>query len=50
MITAFMKADVFWSLFAMPIGLTICFGPALIAWLLSPADPSDEPIKSPAKR
>jgi hypothetical protein len=29
-----MKPDVFWSLFAMPIGLTICFAPAVIVWLL----------------
>jgi hypothetical protein len=29
-----MKADVFWSLFAMPIGLIICFSPAVIVWLL----------------
>jgi hypothetical protein len=33
-IIAFMKPDVFWSLFAMPIGLTICFAPAVIVWLL----------------
>jgi hypothetical protein len=42
-ITAFMKSDVFWSLFAMPIGLLICFGPALVVWLLSGFDePSTE--------
>jgi hypothetical protein len=49
-ITAFMKSDVFWSLFAMPIGLVICFGPALVAWIFSsnkagePA-PSSQPVK-----
>ena len=26
--------DVFVSFFAMPIGITICFGPALAYWLL----------------
>lgn len=30
-----MKSDVFWSLFAMPIGVTLCFGPAILAWLLA---------------
>jgi hypothetical protein len=32
--TAFMKCDVFWSLFAVPIGLLVCFGPALLAYAL----------------
>jgi hypothetical protein len=41
-ITAFMKADVFWSLFAMPIGLVICFGPALVAWALCDSKESCE--------
>lgn len=24
--------DIFWSIFAMPIGLVLCFGPVLVAW------------------
>jgi hypothetical protein len=24
--------DAFWSFFAMPIGVTICFGPAVVVW------------------
>lgn len=47
-ITAFMKSDVFWSLFAMPIGLIICFGPALIAWALCDSkEEAAEPAKAP---
>jgi hypothetical protein len=38
-----MKSDVFWSLFAMPIGLVICFGPALVAWAL--CNNKEEPAK-----
>jgi hypothetical protein len=25
--------DKFWSIFTMPIGLIVCFGPALLYWL-----------------
>ncbi len=25
--------DKFWSIFTMPIGVFICFGPALLVWL-----------------
>lgn len=25
--------DKFWSIFAMPIGVFLCFGPALLVWL-----------------
>ncbi|MCZ7636571.1 MAG: hypothetical protein M5U12_11440 [Verrucomicrobia bacterium] len=28
-----MSWDQFWSIFAMPIGLMICFGPMVVAWL-----------------
>ena len=28
-----MSYDQFWSIFAMPIGLLICFGPAVVVWL-----------------
>ena len=24
--------DAFWSIFGMPIGVTLCFGPALVVW------------------
>lgn len=24
--------DAFWSIFGMPIGVAICFGPALVVW------------------
>jgi hypothetical protein len=27
--------DKFWSVFAMPIGLALCFGPAVIVWWLT---------------
>jgi hypothetical protein len=27
--------DKFWSIFAMPIGLALCFGPAMIVWRLT---------------
>ena len=27
--------DKFWSIFAMPIGVALCFGPALIVWWLT---------------
>lgn len=26
--------DKFWSIFAMPIGVALCFGPVLVAWWL----------------
>ena len=25
--------DKFWSIFCFPIGLLICFGPVIVAWL-----------------
>jgi hypothetical protein len=28
-----MTSDQFWSIFAMPIGLLVCFGPAVAVWL-----------------
>jgi len=27
--------DAFWSIFAMPIGVTLCFGPAVVVWWLT---------------
>lgn len=35
-----MTSDQFWSFFAMPIGLMICFAPIVVAWLLSASDGS----------
>jgi hypothetical protein len=38
-----MDYDQFWSIFAMPIGVTLCFGPCVIAWFLSGINkPSEE--------
>ena len=38
--------DKFWSIFAMPIGVALCFGPAVIVWWLTkdkePRDPKPE--------
>lgn len=31
----FMTSDQFWSIFAMPIGLLMCAGPMVIAWLIA---------------
>ncbi len=45
-----MKSDVFWSLFAMPIGVMLCFGPAIIAWLVAgEKTPAEAPAKPNAK-
>ena len=27
--------DKFWSIFTMPIGVTLCFGPAVLVWWLT---------------
>jgi len=27
--------DKFWSIFSMPIGLALCFGPAVLVWWLT---------------
>jgi hypothetical protein len=32
--------DKFWSVFTFPLGVLICFGPAIVAWLI-------EELKSP---
>ena len=43
-----MTSDQFWSWFTMPIGVMICFGAVVIAWLFSgptagtKKDPEDE--------
>jgi hypothetical protein len=36
--------DKFWSVFAMPIGLALCFGPAVIVWWLT-KDKASNPDK-----
>jgi hypothetical protein len=37
-----MTSDQFWSFFAMPIGLMICFTPIVVAWLSASAAESDK--------
>jgi hypothetical protein len=37
-----MPFDAFVSILAMPVGLLICFGPALIIWLRAESNNSDE--------
>ena len=32
--------DAFWSYFTMPIGVAICFGPAMLVWWLTHKDES----------
>ncbi|MHB1309121.1 MAG: hypothetical protein ACYDC1_23095 [Limisphaerales bacterium] len=39
-----MTYDQFWSIFAMPIGLMICFGPVALVWLI--AELKDSPPKN----
>jgi hypothetical protein len=36
--------DAFWSILAMPIGVALCFGPAMVVWWLT-----DRPNKSSDK-
>jgi hypothetical protein len=45
-----MKSDVFWSLFAMPIGLLICFGPAILVWLFSDSKAPEAPSADPSTK
>ena len=43
--------DKFFSFFSMPIGLIICFGPALLVWLREEIKASKEPGQdAPAKK
>jgi len=46
-----MLNDKFWSILAMPIGLMLCFGPCIIAWVISgtqkPAE-EDAPVTGKA--
>jgi hypothetical protein len=35
--------DAFWSIFAMPIGVAMCFGPAMVIWWLVDSKKSDTP-------
>ena len=35
--------DKFWSIFTMPLGVALCFGPAMIVfWLTRKKEPSDD--------
>jgi hypothetical protein len=38
--------DAFWSILTMPIGVALCFGPAMIVWWLT-RDKSPDSDKSP---
>ena len=37
-----------WGVFAMPVGLALCFGPVLVAWMLS-KDEAPKTAESSAK-
>ncbi|GEM_PF-1614442 len=39
----FFSNDIFWSFFAMPIGLMVCFTPIVVVWILESA--GDEKAK-----
>ena len=41
--------DKFWSIFAMPLGVALCFGPAMIVWALTEGRRRriDKPDKKP---
>jgi hypothetical protein len=39
--------DKFWSIYTMPIGVALCFGPGLIVWWLTrDKEPRDEKLDS----
>lgn len=39
--------DKFWSIFTMPIGVALCFGPALLVWWLTRGkEPRDDKPES----
>ncbi len=38
--------DKFWSIFAMPIGVAMCFGPAMLVWWLFDRKKSHQDDKS----
>ena len=44
-----MHMDAFWSYFAMPIGVTICFGPAVVVGLLTRRKERETAEKSDSK-
>lgn len=35
--------DKFWSIFSMPIGMTLCFAPAIVVWWLTKDKESSAP-------
>jgi hypothetical protein len=41
--------DKFWSIFAMPIGVAMCFGPAMVIWWFTKDQdrPRDDDSKQP---
>ena len=38
--------DIFRSIFAMPIGVTLCFGPAIVVWWLTKDNKPDDKSSS----
>jgi hypothetical protein len=34
--------DKFWSIFAMPIGVLVCFGPVIVLWMMKEWGNSDK--------
>jgi hypothetical protein len=42
--------DKFWSIFTMPIGVALCFGPALVVWWLTEGAKKSRNDKSKDRR
>jgi hypothetical protein len=42
--------DKFWSIFCVPLGIVICFGPALIAWIRAERKSGPNPSSPNANR
>jgi hypothetical protein len=38
-----------WGIITMPIGVAICFGPALAVWLKTELKPEDKPDAAPLR-
>jgi hypothetical protein len=39
--------DKFWSIFTMPIGVLMCFGPAMVIWWLTRDKEGESPEDKP---
>jgi hypothetical protein len=46
---AMMDANI-WGLLAVPVGVAICFGPALVAWVLLELNSSSETSQKPRRK